>query len=90
MEVKNCQSCGMPMTSEEQWGTCADGSRSEEYCCYCYQKGAFVQECTMDEMIEHCLKFLDEFNSGIGQKMTVEEARSGMRQFFPTLKRWKK
>ena len=34
--------------------------------------------------------FLDEFNRGIGQKMTVEEARAGMRQFFPTLKRWKK
>ena len=78
MEIKNCQSCGMPMTSEEQWGTYADGSRNEEYCCYCYQKGAFVQECTMDEMIEHCLEFLDEFNRGIGQKMTVEEARAGM------------
>ena len=38
--MKFCQSCGMPLQAEDQWGTNADGSLNEEYCCYCYQKGA--------------------------------------------------
>ena len=41
--MKFCQSCGMPLQAEDQWGTNADGSLNEEYCCYCYQKGAFTQ-----------------------------------------------
>ena len=43
----------------------------------------------MDEMIEHNLEYLDEFNKDSEKKYTVEEARSGMKQFFPHLKRWK-
>ena len=62
MENKFCQSCGMPITSEEQFGRNADGSKNEEYCSYCYRDGAFTENCTMDEMIDHCLQFLDEFN----------------------------
>lgn len=41
--MKFCQSCGMPLQAEDQWGTNADGSLNEEYCCYCYQKGAFTR-----------------------------------------------
>ena len=36
MEMKFCQSCGMPLQAEDQWGMNADGSLNEEYCCYCY------------------------------------------------------
>ena len=54
MEAKLCQSCGMPLSSAEVLGTNADGSLNEEYCTYCYQHGDFAQDCTMDEMIEHC------------------------------------
>ena len=46
MEMKFCQSCGMPLQAEDQWGTNADGSLNEEYCCYCYQKDAFTQDYT--------------------------------------------
>ena len=53
MEQKFCQSCGMPLT-EELLGTNADGSKNEDYCIYCYKDGKFLQDCTMDEMIEHC------------------------------------
>ncbi len=49
-----CQSCGMPLSGKEQCGTHADGSTHYEYCRYCYQKGEFLKECTMDEMIEQC------------------------------------
>ena len=62
MENKICQSCGRPMTAEEQFGRNADGSKNGEYCSYCYRDGAFTEDCAMDEMIDHCLQFLDEFN----------------------------
>jgi len=37
-----CQSCGMPMKKDPRGGgTDADGTRSPEYCSYCYQDGTF-------------------------------------------------
>nr|WP_302830413.1 zinc ribbon domain-containing protein [uncultured Bacteroides sp.] len=88
MEMKLCQSCGMPLTSDEVLGTNADGSLNDEYCTYCYQHGKFTQNYTMDEMIEHCAQFTDEFNKGMNTNLTREEAIAGMKEFFPTLKRW--
>ena len=46
MELKICQSCGMPM-QEEQYGTEKDGSKNDTYCCYCYKNGE-MEECTME------------------------------------------
>lgn len=85
-----CQSCGMPLTQQEEFGTDADGKLIDEYCIYCYKDGKFEQDVSMEQMIEHNLQFLDEFNKDAGMKMTKEEARAGMKEFFPTLKRWKK
>lgn len=85
-----CQSCGMPMQSIELFGTNQDGSASQDYCCYCYKDGAFVQDCTMEGMIEHCVRFLGEFNGACGTRYTEEEAIAEMKKYFPTLKRWKK
>ena len=82
MENKFCQSCGMPMTAEEQFGRNADGSKNGEYCSY-------TEDCAMDEMIDHCLQFLDEFNKDMEHPYTREEARAEMEKFFPMLKRWK-
>ena len=84
-----CQSCGMPL-SDEVCGTNADGSMNTEYCKYCYADGHFTQECTMEQMIDFCVQFLDEFNKNTGQHLTADEYREGLRQFFPTLKRWQK
>lgn len=84
-----CQSCAMPIT-EEYVSKNADGSINEAYCSFCFKDGEFTSNETMDEMIEHCLEYLDEFNKDSGQKLTKAEARKQMRQFFPTLKRWKK
>jgi len=88
MEEKYCQSCGMPLQNPEEMGTNGDGSKNDEYCCYCYKDGAFTMDCTMDEMIMHCTQFVDEFNKDAGISYTKEEAIAGMREFFPTLKRW--
>jgi len=87
-EMVFCQSCGMPLDSEEVKGTNADGSKSEDYCAHCYQNGAFTQEVSMDEMIELNLKYLDEWNKGSGLNMTIDEARAELKVFMPTLKRW--
>ena len=62
----------MPL-SEGLFGTNADGSKNEDYCIYCYKEGKFLQDCTMDEMIEHC---------------TNEEYIARMKMYFPQLKRW--
>lgn len=49
---KNCQSCGMPLSRDEQGGgTNADGSRSLMYCSHCYQNGKFtLPDITLMEM----------------------------------------
>ena len=85
-----CQSCGMPLTQNEDCGTNADGSINFDYCKYCYAEGRFLQECTMDEMIEHCSQFVDEVNKHMPKPMTREEYKQMMRGFFPMLKRWRK
>ena len=79
----------MPLTEAEHFGTNADGSKNEEYCVWCYKEGTFQQQGTMEEMIEHNLKYLDEFNAAGGTNYTKEEAREELRKFFPQLKRWK-
>ena len=88
MEQKFCQSCGMPLT-EEILGTNADGTKNEDYCIYCYRDGAFTGDFTMEQMVEYCSMFVDEFNKNTGQNLTSCQYKDVLRQFYPTLKRWK-
>ena len=44
METKFCQSCGMPLQKNEELGTNHDGSKNEEYCCYCYKDFHYTKE----------------------------------------------
>lgn len=81
-----CQSCGMPMVKEADYGTEADGAKSTDYCCYCYQKGAFTADSTMEQMIETCLNI----EGGQALYTNKEAAREQMLGYFPTLKRWQK
>ena len=86
MEERYCQSCGMPMgPTDELYGTEADGSKSKDYCSYCYANGAFTAECTMQEMIDFCVQPMVENIPG----MTEEGARAMMNEHFPKLKRWR-
>ena len=89
MSEQICQSCGMNMESAQSLGENADGTPSQEYCTYCYQKGAFTRDATMDEMLETNLQYLDHWNEETGNSFTVEEARPLLREFLSTLKRWK-
>lgn len=88
MEMKFCQSCGMPLMSDADHGTEKSGNLNQDYCIYCYKDGAFTRDCTMDEMIETCVQFLDEFNKDSDVKLTKEQAIAQMREHFPLLKRW--
>ena len=80
-----CQSCGMPLSKDEDYGTNADGSKNNDYCAYCFKDGEFAQDLTMEGMIELCIQFMVEEN----KDTTEEAARKSMREWFPTLKRWK-
>ncbi len=87
MNQKFCQSCGMPLgETDKLYGTNADGSKHKEYCRYCFENGAFTFQGTMEEMIELCVPNMVAANP----TMTEEEARAGMLEWFPALKRWKK
>lgn len=79
----------MPLT-EEVFATHADGSANHDYCAFCFKDGSYTSDVTMEQMIEHCVEYLDEFNKDSGQNLTREEAMAQMREFFPTLKRWQK
>jgi hypothetical protein len=49
---KFCQSCTLPMENMEDRGNEKDGSKSDVYCKYCYQNGAFTEpDMTLDQMM---------------------------------------
>lgn len=77
-----CQSCGMPLT-DELLAKNADGSFNEKYCKWCWNDQGFAEECTMEEMVEHCIPLMP-----LGQS-DPEACRSYMRSLLPTLERWK-
>jgi hypothetical protein len=86
METKFCQCCGMPMgDTDEMYGNEKDGSKSNDYCKYCYENGTFTFHGTMEELIEICVPPMVESSPG----MTEAQARDMMRGILPTLKRWK-
>ena len=84
--VPVCQSCGMPMNFESDFGTKEDGSLNKEYCCYCVLGGKFVNpDLTLDEQIERMVSIAKD-----KMDMDTEEAREMALKVLPKLKRWKK
>lgn len=85
--TKYCQSCAMPMgETDEFYGTNSDGSKSEDYCSYCFENGEFISgDVSMNDMIEACIAPMVSSNQG----MTEDVARKIMNEAFPNLKRWK-
>ncbi len=78
-----CQSCTMPIDNEIDRGTEKDGSHSDDYCKYCYQRGMFINpEMTLAEM-----------RSVITDQMQKREIPEAILQnslhMLPGLKRWK-
>lgn len=80
-----CQSCGMPMKEETDFGTNNDGGKSNDYCAYCFQKGQFTkQDLTIDQMIKGVVGMMVKYGT------VEEEARKNAQSLIPTLKRWHK
>lgn len=80
-----CQSCAMPLSKPEDFGTNADGNKSEEYCFHCYQKGKFLDEgITLQGKIDKNVKF------AVQMGMPEETARNMAGKILPQLKRWSK
>lgn len=73
----------MPL-SGEVLGSEKDGSKSDDYCSYCYKEGAFTSEMTMQQMIDFCAPEMAKHGD-----MSEQQARDMMKGFFPHLKRWK-
>ncbi|MCC8122236.1 MAG: zinc ribbon domain-containing protein [Oscillospiraceae bacterium] len=84
MEEKICQSCSMPLTKDEDFGTMRGGGKSDEYCVHCLKDGEFTQDITLEQAIAQCVQYADM--AGV----TKEEALAYAKQVFPTLKRWNK
>lgn len=83
MKNKICQSCGMPIIDESQYGTNNDGSMNKDFCKYCYDDGEFIDKVGMEEYIDMCSQF------GAQAGMSNEEMKKYCQKLFPTLKRWK-
>jgi len=83
MSNKFCQSCGMPMKQDPQGGgTNVDGSKSTEYCSYCYQSGKFTWEGNVEDFQEFCRQKMIE---GGSNKFLAWLFTRNMKR----LKRWK-
>lgn len=81
--MKICQSCAMPMNSEEMFGKNTDGTKNENYCTYCYPEGHFNNPNeTFEEMVETCIPFM------MKEGRTEKEARDYLNNNLKGLKRW--
>ncbi len=79
-----CQSCSMPLRTADDFGNEANGTRSRDYCAYCYRNGAFIMpKMSMDQMRDFCVERMVELDV-----MPRDQALAWMREALPKLKRW--
>jgi hypothetical protein len=77
-----CQSCSMPIDDPALRGTEKDGSKSTEYCTYCYQNGAFVNpDMTLEQMQSLVVEKMDD------NKLPEDILEAAVAR-LPHLKRW--
>lgn len=80
-----CQSCSMPLDSEQLFGTEKSGGKSQDYCRYCYEAGEFKEpNLSLEEMIAICIPHMEAGG------MKAKEAETILRETLPFLKRWRK
>jgi hypothetical protein len=70
---------------DEELCTNADGSKSDDYCIYCYNGGAFVNpEITMEQMVNYRAKEM------VNMIINPDAGRKLLSEWFSGLKRWRK
>ena len=78
-----CQSCTMPIDNIADRGIEKDGSKSSEYCKYCYQNGALINpNMTFEEMKSLVISQMKKMNLPPG---IIEKSVRNL----PYLKRWR-
>jgi hypothetical protein len=65
---KFCQSCAMPLSDNQLFGTNADGTKNEDYCIYCFKDGEFTSDISMDEMMNFCIEKMVEVHPEMDKK----------------------
>ncbi|MFH1393904.1 MAG: zinc ribbon domain-containing protein [Candidatus Micrarchaeota archaeon] len=81
-----CQSCAMPMTKPDDFGTNGDGTKNGDYCAMCFQGGTFTEPgITMEQMIGKVSAILQE-----QMRLPKEEADEVAGGAIPKLRRWAK
>lgn len=80
-----CQSCGMPMQKDDDFGTNADGTKSGDYCHFCFRDGGFTDEgITMEQKIDKLVEI------AVSQmQIPKEKARAMAEEILPKLGRWR-
>ena len=77
-----CQSCSMPLVNPQLQGTEQDGSKSREYCKFCYQDGSFTHpDMTLKDMTFQVIEQMEKVHL---DSKTIDLAVSSL----PYLKRW--
>ena len=89
MEKNLCQSCAMPMTKPEDFGTEKCGGPSADYCVHCYENGDFSWKCSFEEAVEGNIQFWREEGESENSEDDAK-ARARIMEVFPKLKRWAK
>ena len=73
----------MPIDNVADRGTEKDGSKSNEYCKYCYQNGAFINpDMSFDEMKSLVITQMEKMN------LPADIIQNSVRS-LPDLKRWR-
>ena len=100
LENEICQSCGMPMKRNEDFGTNGDGSKNKEYCQFCFKEGKFTDEAitmeqkiSKDELKDLLMGVLDPENHLVPRISEIMEASpfdvmfiSGVGEVFPYIR----
>jgi len=81
-ELSFCQSCYMQMDVEDKKGTENDGTKSSDYCVYCFQDGVFTTIQSYEEAVDANIPFWKV------EGESDDVARERINAIFPTLKRW--
>lgn len=83
-ETVICQSCGMPMKEDGDFGTNRKGSKSKEYCMFCFKEGQFTDEgITLVQKIEKNIMIAK------GKGISEDQAKRMAEKVIPTLKNWR-
>jgi hypothetical protein len=85
-ERPTCQSCSMPLETTPECGTDPAGCRVQDYCIYCFHKGAFTEpEMSRDEMVERVADHLMKH-----EHLAHMQARELADKLVSGLKRWRR